>query len=130
MSAALGAASVATQAAATAFSTAKDVFHTLQYVPPTNNTWTPPPNSQWTPKQSPWSPPPTAADEEWTPAEDTSPREPLVHRDSEEMTQLLEMGFANRELNKKLLEKYSYDLEKVIQELVTGEENDWHARRH
>lgn len=128
---------VASQAAVSAFSTAKDVFHTLQasnqYVPPQSNwspppsskQWTPPPASDWTPSDSDWTPP----DNDWTPA-GSGDQMTRMESDTEQMTQLLDMGFANRERNLNLLEKHDNNLERVIQELVSNEDADWHANRH
>jgi len=102
-----------THAFGAALNTAKEVFHSLQYVPPQSNTWNPPSQSEWTPPPQ-WSP--ETVDEE--------------HQPQTSMTQLLEMGFANRAQNEALLDKHNGDVEKVIQELITGTENDWHVTRH
>jgi len=45
------------------------------------------------------------------------------------MEQLIEMGFADRQRNQQLLDKYGADMQRVIQELV-DDANDWHAVRH
>ena len=85
----------------------------LQYVPPKSN---------WQPSEREWQPP---ADT-WTPPETDLPEE----KPSTLMDQLIEMGFCQRELNKKLLDKYDGSLEQVIQELISRAENDWSGRRH
>ena len=46
------------------------------------------------------------------------------------MGKLMEMGFTNRELNNKLLNKHNDDVEKVVQELLSQEDRDWQSRRH
>lgn len=46
------------------------------------------------------------------------------------MNKLIRMGFANRDLNRKLLEKHNDNLEKVIEELVHFDDNDWAYHRH
>ncbi|XP_077997189.1 uncharacterized protein LOC144450452 [Glandiceps talaboti] len=46
------------------------------------------------------------------------------------MDQLMDMGFCNRELNSKLLDKHSNNLERVVQDLVNEADNDWHSNRH
>jgi len=43
------------------------------------------------------------------------------------MQQLIEMGFADRQRNQQLLEKYGADMVRVIGELVE-DVNDWHNR--
>jgi next-to-BRCA1 protein 1 len=131
---------VASHAAASAYSTAKDVFKTLQakeqYVPPKSE-WTPPnqdwtlPKQQWTPASQDWTPP----NIKWTPPKTTwtPPDESEVVRldePSTPMEQLIEMGFGNREQNKALLEKFEGDVSKVIQELIQMQDDDWHKNRH
>ena len=115
---------IARQAAVQAYSTTKDVFHTLQarnqYQPP-NSEWTPP-NNNWTPPQEQWTPPP-----EWTPPTES---EPANQRRATPMDTLIEMGFANRELNVRLLEKHDNDLDKVIGELIQSSDNSWTEARH
>ena len=134
MHAAIGMASVA---ATQAYHTAKDVFHTLQaknqYVPPqsewkpSEDNWTPPksawtpPSEAWVAPQSEWQPQPNA----WTPPQ-PEPRP----REVSPMDQLVEMGFANRESNKKLLEKHNNDIEKVISELLQQSDGEWVETRH
>lgn len=127
---------VAGKAASAAYSIAKDVYHTLQaqnaYVPPSSN-WTPP-TSNWTPPQSGWNPHNviwTPPENEWTPPPPWSPPAtdgdyvPLQTRTP--MQQLIEMGFADRQRNQQLLEKYGADMVRVIGELVE-DVNDWHNR--
>jgi len=46
------------------------------------------------------------------------------------MDQLVEMGFADRRRNQQLLERYGADMQRVIQELIDEDGNDWHATRH
>lgn len=43
---------------------------------------------------------------------------------------LISMGFANRSLNKKLLNKHNDDINKVIEELLRKNDNDWASNRH
>ncbi|XP_072343372.1 NBR1 autophagy cargo receptor a isoform X2 [Scyliorhinus torazame] len=43
---------------------------------------------------------------------------------------LFEMGFCDKQLNMKLLKKYSNNLIEVVTELLHIGENDWHANRH
>ncbi len=43
---------------------------------------------------------------------------------------LISMGFANRSLNKKLLNKHNDDINKVIEELLSKNDNDWASNRH
>ena len=43
---------------------------------------------------------------------------------------LISMGFANRSLNNKLLNKHNDDINKVIEELLARNENDWASHRH
>ena len=98
----------------------------LQYVPP-KSAWTPqaqkwtPPTEEWTYPQSEWTPPPT-----WTPP----PPPPLPTHLPSNMDRLIEMGFADREQNQSLLDKHENDLEKVVQELVQGMDNEWYESRH
>ena len=93
-------------AATQAYSTAKDVFNTLQA------------HSQYVPPQQNWQPPPEQDD--WTP----------VNTEDSFMQTLFEMGFGNREKNRKLLEKYNFDLDRVIQDLIQENENEWNQTRH
>lgn len=45
------------------------------------------------------------------------------------MKELISMGFANRQLNLKMLKKYNMDLEKVIQSILEIHDNDWALNR-
>jgi hypothetical protein len=46
------------------------------------------------------------------------------------MDKLITMGFANRQLNTRLLEKYNNDLEKVVQSICDhNDNNDWYLNR-
>lgn len=47
----------------------------------------------------------------------------------ENMKKLVMMGFANRQLNLKLLKKHNNDLNKVIQNLLDVNDNDWAQNR-
>ncbi|XP_023931063.1 uncharacterized protein LOC106164353 isoform X2 [Lingula anatina] len=76
------------------------------YTPPQNDYS--PPESDYTPPASTWTPPP-----EWTPPKPSTP-----------MDQLINMGFGNRAQNQYLLEKHSYDVQKVVEELV-NDANAW-----
>jgi hypothetical protein len=44
------------------------------------------------------------------------------------MAALIEMGFANRELNATLLGRYGNNVDRVVQELIS--DSDWFATRH
>lgn len=47
------------------------------------------------------------------------------------MVKLIEMGFANRDLNQTLLEKHHNDMQKVVQEILNTEDlNNWSTKRH
>lgn len=46
------------------------------------------------------------------------------------MERLISMGFCRRDLNQKLLNKYDYNIEKVIEELISRQDNDWASYRH
>lgn len=110
---------VAGQAAASAYSTARDVFHTLQA------------RNKYVHKTSSWTPPAST----WTPAPDTftyptQTATPSVPRVLTPMDQLIEMGFANRDLNRELLEKHNNDVEAVVMEILQHADNDWHQKRH
>ncbi|CAH1788980.1 unnamed protein product [Owenia fusiformis] len=109
--------------------TAKDVFHTLQaknqYQPPAS-TWTPPSNnftppaSNWTPPEDTFVPPKsewTGLRDEWTPS--------TQNQHSDEMQKLVDMGFGDVELNRKLLAQHSNNVEKVIQDLLQTPSSDW-----
>lgn len=45
------------------------------------------------------------------------------------MKTLISMGFANRALNSKLLKKHENDMDKVLQELLEKNDNNWHQHR-
>ncbi len=91
----------------------------LQYIPPVNN-WTPN-QTDWVPTQNDWAPPA----QEWT-----APVEQEIVTPPTPMDQLFDMGFGDRQLNEKLLEKHEADLSKVVQELIQLQDNDWHETRH
>ncbi|KAK7501270.1 hypothetical protein BaRGS_00007395 [Batillaria attramentaria] len=171
---------VASKAAVRAFTTAKDVFYTLQarqyewkpstWKPP-QSTWKPtqsrwtPPESEWKPPANTWKPPadewkPPSGDwrpptnewkppsdewqppaDDWQPPQETLPKEPLGEesgvdggeeepQNTEPMARLWEMGFFNRDLNQRLLDKHNGDLEPVVQELLQNLDNDWAEMRH
>ncbi|OWF51345.1 next to BRCA1 gene 1 protein-like [Mizuhopecten yessoensis] len=96
------------------------------YVPP-KSAWKPqeekykPPTSDWMPPQDKWTPP----EDKWAPDSKKSETE-----ENCPMTKLIEMGFCNREMNQKLLEKHGQNVEAVIQELLSEADNDWMERRH
>jgi hypothetical protein len=46
------------------------------------------------------------------------------------MDKLLNMGFANRALNEKLLKQFDNDMDKVVQSLLDNVENDWYEHRY
>ncbi|XP_075702937.1 next to BRCA1 gene 1 protein isoform X2 [Rhinoderma darwinii] len=46
------------------------------------------------------------------------------------MAVLLEMGFCDRQLNQRLLRKYSYNLMDVVTELIQINDNDWYSARY
>jgi hypothetical protein len=172
---------VASKAASGAFSTLKDVYHTLQakntnspprstWSPP-HDTWTPsneclpvqPHPTHWSPQNQPWTPAPnhwipssqpwTPASHQWTPSAQPwtpSAAQPwtslqaadpaqFVAVNADEpfvapspvgpMEQLVEMGFANRELNAELLAACNGEVEMVIQELIHAGD-DWPSTRH
>ena len=106
----------------------------FQYVPP-KSTWKPP-QQKWTPPKQDF----TLPKETWTPPEQTwTPPQPaglppavveVPVAESSPMQQLVEMGFANRQLNQQLLQKHGQDVQKVVQELVSSQDNDWHQARH
>ncbi|XP_019617920.1 PREDICTED: next to BRCA1 gene 1 protein-like [Branchiostoma belcheri] len=76
------------------------------YIPPQQHV---PPERDYTPPAPSWPPPPTSV----------SP-----------MDQLFEMGFGNRELNQRLLDKHGNDLNRVVPELLAMMDNNWHEQRH
>lgn len=45
------------------------------------------------------------------------------------MTELISMGFANRDQNKRLILEHDFDLEKVVQHLVEEMDNNWAENR-
>ncbi|XP_060568887.1 next to BRCA1 gene 1 protein-like isoform X2 [Ruditapes philippinarum] len=86
-----------------------------EYKPPTDN-WKPP-SDNYKPPTSNWKPPvqsePAPRKDQWKPPADGP------------MEQLIEMGFIETDLNKRLLVKHENDLEKVIQELLSMKNKDW-----
>lgn len=46
------------------------------------------------------------------------------------MAVLVEMGFGDRPLNQRLLNKYNYNLLDVVNELVQMSDNDWYSTRY
>ncbi|CAH1249554.1 NBR1 [Branchiostoma lanceolatum] len=76
------------------------------YIPPQYDV---PPDQDYTPPAPTWPPPPSSV----------SP-----------MDQLFEMGFGNRELNQRLLDKHGNDLNRVVPELLAMMDNNWHEQRH
>lgn len=46
------------------------------------------------------------------------------------MDQLIEMGFANRDLNRSLLQKYDNNVHQVVQELINTTDDTWADSRH
>lgn len=46
------------------------------------------------------------------------------------MAVLVEMGFGDRPLNQRLLNKYNYNLLDVVNELVQMSDNDWYTTRY
>nr|KAG5709734.1 hypothetical protein BaRGS_027759 [Batillaria attramentaria] len=82
-----------------------------------------------------------AAADDWQPPQETLPKEPLGEesgvdggeeepQNTEPMARLWEMGFFNRDLNQRLLDKHNGDLEPVVQELLQNLDNDWAEMRH
>lgn len=79
---------------------------------PGESSYTPPSdNSDWIPPT--WNPP--------TPSEDTAVA-------SNPMDVLIDMGFANRELNADLLRRFGNNVDRVVQELIS--DSEWSATRH
>ena len=110
----------------------------LQYLPPRQE-WTPreqawaPQNINWSPPRQQWTPPqengtPVEPREQWTPPENDEviPQE----QGQNPMAILIEMGFADRTLNQRLLDENENDVEMVIQLLLQQNDNEWHANRH
>ena len=99
---------------------------------PASTQWTPPEESDFNPPHSEWKPPKATfrpPQSEWKPpsasykppqSEWKPPAEAALNipKESGPMGRLLEMGFFDRDLNRKLLLKYNNDIEKVIQELL------------
>lgn len=65
--------------------------------------------------------------EQLTIINNTPPKKSIVETP---MDRLISMGFANRNLNKKLLDKYNNQVEKVIEDLVNKQDNNWADSRH
>lgn len=63
---------------------------------------------------------------------DTVPLQPPVDASTQEtmMAVLVEMGFGDRPLNQRLLNKYNYNLLDVVNELVQLTDNDWYSTRY
>ena len=86
-----------------------------------------PPQQKWEPTEQKWEPP----QQRWEPTEQKwEPPQEQRGRELTAMQQLLEMGFANRDLNRELLDQHNEDVEKVVQELLQRNDNDWHSNRH
>lgn len=62
----------------------------------------------------------------------TSLRQPPVDASTKDtmMAVLVEMGFGDRPLNQRLLNKYNYNLLDVVNELVQMTDNDWYSTRY
>uniref|UniRef100_UPI0037E89DDE next to BRCA1 gene 1 protein n=1 Tax=Semicossyphus pulcher TaxID=241346 RepID=UPI0037E89DDE len=60
------------------------------------------------------------------------PTQPPVDASTQEtmMAVLVEMGFGDRPLNQRLLNKYNYNLLDVVNELVQMTDNDWYSTRY
>jgi len=123
------------------------------WTPPTND-WTPPP-STWTPVQPTWSPPSqqwiqpdqpiwSPPGQQWIQPEQTSAGvETLVeatvnpnaaympqsHASLDPMQQLIEMGFANRQVNEEILAECQNDVQAAVQELLLIDQG-WATSRH
>lgn len=56
----------------------------------------------------------------------------VAERDVREacMALLMDMGFFNRDLNRKLMDKFNCDTGLIVSELLAQEDHDWHSRRH
>lgn len=63
---------------------------------------------------------------------DSVPLQPPVDASTQEtmMAVLVEMGFGDRPLNQRLLNKYNYNLLDVVNELVQLTDNDWYSTRY
>lgn len=59
-------------------------------------------------------------------------RQPPVDASTKDtmMAVLVEMGFGDRPLNQRLLNKYNYNLLDVVNELVQMTDNDWYSTRY
>ncbi|KAK3577180.1 hypothetical protein CHS0354_037519 [Potamilus streckersoni] len=107
-----------------------------------------PPKDEWKPPKDEWKPPkeewkPLKAEwklqqEEWKPPKGewkpqtvkwTSPKEAAV-KEPGPMGILMEMGFFNREQNKRLLQKHENNVQAVIQELLQSSDQNWMNKRH
>lgn len=62
-------------------------------------------------------------------ASDSSSLSPTSNDLDAKMKELISMGFANRQLNLKMLKKYNMDLEKVVQSILEIHDNDWALNR-
>ena len=102
----------------------------FQYVPPESR-WTPPAH-QWLPSQHTYQPQ-HHLDITDTGISDTgssiSPTEAAVE-DNSPMKTLLDMGFADRPRNQRLLEKHQGDVGKVVADIISEDHQDWPAQRH
>ncbi|TMS14700.1 Next to BRCA1 gene 1 protein [Larimichthys crocea] len=60
------------------------------------------------------------------------PAQPPVDASTQDtmMAVLVEMGFGDRPLNQRLLNKYNYNLLDVVNELVQMTDNDWYSTRY
>lgn len=61
-----------------------------------------------------------------------APPPPIVNRapGNNPMSQLIEMGFADRRLNEQLLRKHNNDIRATIDELLSHTGNEWSSQRH
>jgi len=138
----------ASTAASAALTTAKDVFNTLQaqskYMPP-QSSYTPPqqiwvPTTEvypYPPQGASWIPPPDSyqcdQDSTWAPQDhdDSSTNDPeSAISTGSPMDKLIEMGFANRNVNAELLHKHQNDIDKVLEELLVSTDSLWYDSRH
>ncbi|GAB6033446.1 Next to BRCA1 protein 1 protein [Chamberlinius hualienensis] len=69
-----------------------------------------------------------------SPSREQSPQEGSTTYDaslySSLSSTLYEMGFFNRQLNNWVIEKHNGELEKILEELINWNDNDWHSYRH
>lgn len=104
----------------------------MQYVPP-QSTWTPT-ESTWTPSPSTYTLPSnddgTWSPSTWTPQDDSTTVDGTDNGQRRPMETLIEMGFANRQLNADLLRRFDNNIDRVVQELILCGESDWPATRH